>query len=296
MCDAMRSSTTPWRISPMISSSDSCAIISRRCSNTTLRWSFMTLSNFSMFLRMSKLRASTFCWAFSNALLIQGWMIASPSLQAELDQHGVHAVGAEDAHQIVLKRQEEFRLAGIALASRAAAQLVVDAAALVAFGADDVEAAGRDRLLLEVGDFCADRLFLRARAGLAFEPRAFLLQAHVEIAAELDVGAAAGHVGGDGDRARHAGLGDDIGFLLVEAGVEHGELLRRLARARGGIQLVQRAGRAEIDHACSPCSSGNRRAARISRSRSCRPACGWAMALAASISVTIAFSFSAEVR
>jgi hypothetical protein len=44
--------------------------------------------------------------------------------------------------------------------------------------------------------------------------------AHVGIAAELDVGAAAGHVGGDGDGARHAGLGDDEGFLLVVAGVE----------------------------------------------------------------------------
>ena len=43
---------------------------SRRCSNTTLRWSFMTLSYFRMFLRMSKLRASTLPCAFSIALLI----------------------------------------------------------------------------------------------------------------------------------------------------------------------------------------------------------------------------------
>ena len=74
------------------------------------------------------------------------------------------------------------------------------------------------------------------------------MQAHVEIAAELNVGAAAGHVGGDGDGARHAGLGDDIGFLFVEAGVEHGEILRRLAGTGRGVELVQRAGRAEIDH------------------------------------------------
>ena len=64
-------------------------------------------------------------------------------LQAEPLQHRVHALGAEDAHQIVLQRQEELRAARIALAARAAAQLVVDAAALVALGADDVEAAGR---------------------------------------------------------------------------------------------------------------------------------------------------------
>ena len=52
-----------------------------RCSKMTLRWSFITLSNLSRFLRMSKLRASTFCCAFSSALLIQGWTIASPSLR-----------------------------------------------------------------------------------------------------------------------------------------------------------------------------------------------------------------------
>ena len=52
-----------------------------RCSKMTLRWSFITSSNFSRFLRMSKLRASTFCCAFSSALLIQGWTIASSSLR-----------------------------------------------------------------------------------------------------------------------------------------------------------------------------------------------------------------------
>ena len=50
-----------------------------------------------------------------------------------------------------------------------------------------------------------------------------LADAHVGIAAELNVGAAAGHVGGDGDGARHAGLRDDVGFLLVIARVEDGE-------------------------------------------------------------------------
>ena len=65
-------------------------------------------------------------------------------LEAELLQHAVHALGAEDAHQVVLQRQEEFRAAGVALAAGAAAQLVVDAAAFVAFGAEHVEAAGGD--------------------------------------------------------------------------------------------------------------------------------------------------------
>jgi hypothetical protein len=40
------------------------------------------------------------------------------------------------------------------------------------------------------------------------------------VAAEQDVGAAAGHVGGDGDRTGPTGLRDDPRFLLVELGVE----------------------------------------------------------------------------
>ena len=98
---------------------------------------------------MSKLRASTFFWARSSALLIQGWTIASPSLRPSFCSIAVHAVGAEDAHQVVLQRQEEFRAAGVALAAGAAAQLVVDAAAFMAFGGEDVETAGGERLVLQ---------------------------------------------------------------------------------------------------------------------------------------------------
>src|ERR1700735_4898214 len=43
----------------------------------------------------------------------------------------------------------------------------------------------------------------------------------VDVAAQHDVGTAAGHVGGDRDGAAAAGLGDDAGFLLVVLRVEH---------------------------------------------------------------------------
>ena len=57
-------------------------------------------------------------------------------------QHQVlHALAAENAHQVVLQREIEARAAGIALASGASAKLIVDAARFVAFGADDVQAA-----------------------------------------------------------------------------------------------------------------------------------------------------------
>lgn len=58
--------------------------------------------------------------------------------------HGHHLldlVAAEDAEDVVLEGEEEARAAGVALAARAAAQLVVDAPRLVPLGADDVQAA-----------------------------------------------------------------------------------------------------------------------------------------------------------
>src|SRR5258708_39844201 len=57
------------------------------------------------------------------------------------------ALGAEDAQQIVLQREEETRRPGIALATGAAAQLVVDAPALVALSAEDVDPPRREHLL-----------------------------------------------------------------------------------------------------------------------------------------------------
>ena len=76
-------------------------------------------------------------------------------------------------HDVVLPAGEEHRRAGIALASGAAAQLVVQPFGVVAAGADDVQPA-------EFGD---------------------LIVVGLVGAAEPDVGAAAGHLGGHGDRA-----------------------------------------------------------------------------------------------
>ena len=86
-------------------------------------------------------------------------------LQAELVQHAVELVGPEDAHQVVFERQEELGAAGVALAAGAAAQLVVDAAALVALGAEHEQPAGGERLLLQPRHLRAD--LLGARIALA---------------------------------------------------------------------------------------------------------------------------------
>ena len=93
----------------------------------------------------------------------------------------------EKAHELVFEREEKLRETGVALTRATAAQLAVDAAGLMALGADDHEAT-------EFAD--------------AF--------------AEFDVGATAGHVGGDGDGTALARAGDDLGFLLVKFSVEDG--------------------------------------------------------------------------
>ncbi len=54
---------------------------------------------------------------------------------------------------------------------------------------------------------------------------------HVDVAAQFDVGSAASHVGGDGDGAWHAGLGNDLRLLFVEARVQHREHAGALAGA-----------------------------------------------------------------
>ena len=66
------------------------------------------------------------------------------------------------------------------------------------------------------GDFAGDRLQRLRNAFL----QALLLGHELGIAAQQNVGAAAGHVGGDGDRALASGLRDDLGFLLVILGVQ----------------------------------------------------------------------------
>ena len=78
-------------------------------------------------------------------------------LHRDVVRHGaVHQplgrAGVEQAHQVVGQRQVEPGLAGVALAAGAAAQLVVDAAGLVPLGAEHVEAAEVEDLLVLVLD------------------------------------------------------------------------------------------------------------------------------------------------
>ena len=109
------------------------------------------------------------------------------------------ASGGVADDQVVLEADEEDRATGVALPAGPAPQLVVDPAAVVPAAADHVQPA-------QLGD--------PFPVGLV-------------AAAEPDVDAPAGHLGGDGHRAVRAGLGDDRRLLGVVLGVEHARTARR---------------------------------------------------------------------
>ncbi len=64
-----------------------------------------------------------------------------------LVEEEVQPLRPEQPHQFVFERNVEARGAGVALTSGTAAQLVVDAAAFVALGAEDVQPAETDHFL-----------------------------------------------------------------------------------------------------------------------------------------------------
>ena len=134
---------------------------------------------------------------------------------------GEHGVGAEDAQQLVIKAEIKPRQAGVTLTTRASAQLVVDATALVAFGTEHEQTPGGDDPRLVLGNFGLDL----GDGDVAFRPSWHIAQLvfnpELDIAAELDVGTATRHVCRNRDRADTAGLGHDMGFALMEAGVEY---------------------------------------------------------------------------
>ena len=163
-------------------------------------------------------------------------------VDAERLHHVHNALGAEQAHDIVLHGQIKPRLAGVALTAGTAAQLVVDAARLVPLGADDEKPPCLpDKLCLLV---CLDlealirfgigrtgsqnfgilRLGEGIGLGDQFVGQALLAQlvlCHVfGVAAQHDVGAAAGHVRRNGHGAQMARLRDDLGFFFMVLGVQ----------------------------------------------------------------------------
>ena len=144
-------------------------------------------------------------------------------LGAELVHRVGQAVTHEQAHEVVLDRDEELARAGIALTSLIGPELAVDAPRLVAFRAQDVEAASLDDvvvgLALEVhvpGRIHGNELVQIETSLLGPAHRAGIGDA----LAQLNVGSATGHVGGDGHGAGASRLRHDLRLLLVLLGVQ----------------------------------------------------------------------------
>src|SRR2546430_1105594 len=132
------------------------------------------------------------------------------------------AVGPEEAHQVVFEREVEDALPRVALASRSAAQLAVDAPCLVSLRPDDNEAARGVLVARELLDLLGAQVRLLDQ--LPERRLARLDAAHLTLLdarTEFDVGPAAGHVGRDRDRAGLARLRDDFRLALVVLGVQH---------------------------------------------------------------------------
>ena len=142
-------------------------------------------------------------------------------LQILVHQPRERRLRAEDAHQIIVEAEVETRQAGIALAARATAQLIIDAAALMALGAEHEQPASVEHALLLLGDLALDPLDRGSPLGARGHFLQLIFDQEVDVAAQLDVGAAPRHVGGDGHRAHAPGLRHDMRLALMEARVEH---------------------------------------------------------------------------
>ena len=161
-------------------------------------------------------------------------------------QHQIlHALAAEDPQQIVLQRKEKARTARVSLSTGAAPKLVVDAPRIVALRAHNVQAAQRHNLvviLLPLGLELGERsipvgLEFLAVGVLALLPHGFAGH-RFRIAAQQNVGTAAGHVGRYRDGALAACLRHDGRFALVVLRVQHfvpDALLLQELRKRFGL-------------------------------------------------------------
>ena len=90
----------------------------------------------------------------------------------------------------------------------------------MAFGAEHEQAASGEHLLTLSFDLGLDPLKHSITLRAFRQVLQFVITTELQIAAKLDVGPAAGHVGGNCDRAKPPSLSNDVGFHFVEAGVE----------------------------------------------------------------------------
>ena len=107
-------------------------------------------------------------------------------LQSEPLHDRGDAIASEQAHQVIFQGEEELRGSGVALPACASAQLPVDAPGLMPFGTHDMETT------------------IVTYAGT-----------------ELNIGPAAGHVGGNGNGAGKPRVGDNFSLALMLLRIQH---------------------------------------------------------------------------
>ena len=223
---------------------------------------------------MSKLRASTFCCAFSSALLIQECTIASFSLSPSR----CSIVSSLSVPKIRIRSSSSDRKnlecpGSPCRPERPRSWLSIRRLSCRSVPSTNSPPAASAFSLSRAT--CA-RISRRARVALArarvLDVGKLVPDAHVGIAAELDVGAAPGHVGGDRDRPGHPGLPDDIGLLLVVAGVEDGEHLGLGGPVVAAIERRKRVGVGEVVLLPALLAQHLAPIAPTSRSRWCPPA------------------------
>ena len=140
------------------------------------------------------------------------------------------AFAGKESHEFILEREEEYARPDIALASGTSAELAVDAAAFVAFGADDGQSSSLPHVFREFdvrtaschvrgdGDG-AEEAFLFMDFPVAFVGLVECFLPALCGALVAEGATVAGYVYLSG--AALSGMGDDVSFLLVELGVKH---------------------------------------------------------------------------
>ncbi len=155
---------------------------------------------------------------------------------AHLAHHVLEAFPSEEPHEIIVQGQKKSRTPRVALASRAAPQLVVYAPGLVSLCSYDAEAAQRSnsvRILFPGLVFLDEKSLqlslIRPAAALSPGPK-------LGVSPKLDVGASAGHVRGYGNRSLRPCLGYDQSLAGMVFGVEH-FVGNTLSGEKGGEKL-----------------------------------------------------------
>jgi hypothetical protein len=125
-----------------------------------------------------------------------GDALVAGQFMAEEEGDGLsNQIGNVGLEQFVLGTGKSLGTAWITLACAASEELAIDPLGFVTFGGDDMKAADLGNAL-----------------------------------AKLNVRAASGHIGGDGNAAGQAGIGNDPGFFLVMNGIEEAEWKMPLAQ------------------------------------------------------------------